>query len=51
MSALEDLERPELVSGLPANAMVSVASVHQQIAALLSDAGMDENFWRGIRLG
>ena len=51
MSALEDLERPELVSGLPANAMVSVASVHQQIASLLSDAGMDENFWRGIRLG
>ena len=51
MSALEDLERPELVSGLPANAMVAVASVHQQIASLLSDAGMDENFWRGIRLG
>ena len=51
MSALEDLERPELVSGLPASAMVSVASVHQQIASLLSDAGMDENFWRGIRLG
>lgn len=49
--ALEDLERPELVSGLPAQAMVTVVAVHQQMHSMLSEAGMDENFWRGIRLG
>lgn len=41
---------PKLMSGLPTYVCMAAAEAHARLAAILTDAGIDANFWKGIEL-